>query len=101
MQDHIPSSNVAHTWRYHRRHRTVGHVWQGRFKSPVVQDDEHLWMVLRYIEGNPLRARMVADPADHPWSSYASHGLGRPDPLLTPLPEWSQLGVTDGARRAA
>src|SRR5436309_11153427 len=52
----LQSLTVAHTWRYHRRHRTVGHVWQGRFKSPVVQADGHLWAVLRYIEANPLRA---------------------------------------------
>jgi putative transposase len=38
----LQSLTVAHTWRYHKRHRTVGHVWQGRFKSPVVQDDGHL-----------------------------------------------------------
>jgi putative transposase len=38
---------LAPTWRYHRRHRSVGHVWQGRFKSPVIQNDEHLLTVLR------------------------------------------------------
>jgi putative transposase len=59
---------VAHTWRYHRRHRSVGHVWQGRFKSPAVQDDEHLLTVLRYIGANPLRAGIVLDAADHRWS---------------------------------
>src|SRR5262249_58750238 len=58
----LQSLTVAHTWRYHKRHHTVGHVWQGRFKSPVIQDDEHLLVVLRYIEANPLRARMVSDP---------------------------------------
>ena len=37
----LQSLSVAHTWRYHKRHRTSGHVWQGRFKSPVIQDDDH------------------------------------------------------------
>src|SRR5262249_17125018 len=46
----LQSLTVAHTWRYHRRHRTSGHVWQGRFRSPVIQDDMHLLVVLRYIE---------------------------------------------------
>src|SRR5438445_8140977 len=41
---------VAHTWHYHKRYRGVGHVWQGRFRSPVVQDDDHLIVVLRSIE---------------------------------------------------
>jgi putative transposase len=97
----LQSLTVAHTWRHHRRHRTVGHVWQGRFKSPVVQADDHLWAVLRYIEANPLRARMVADLADYPWSSYRAHGEGHPDPLLTPLPEWTDLGGDEPARQAA
>jgi putative transposase len=96
----LQSLCVAHTWRYHRRHRSVGHVWQGRFKSPVIQEDAHLWAVLRYIEANPLRAGMVTDLADYPWSSYPAHGLGRPDPLVTALAEWSDLGATDAERQA-
>jgi putative transposase len=95
----LQSLTVAHTWRYHRRHRTSGHVWQGRFKSPVIQDDMHLLVVLRYIEANPLRARMVADPAEYRWSSFPHHGLGQDDPLLSPFPEWEELGRTEAERR--
>ena len=94
----LQSLTVTQTWRYHKRHRTTGHVWQGRFKSPAIQDDGHLLAVLRYIEANPLRARMVKDLADYRWSSYRAHGLGEPDPLLDPLPEWEQLGRTDRGR---
>jgi putative transposase len=97
----MQSLMVAHTWRYHRRHRTVGHVWQGRFRSPVVQDEGYLFQVLRYIEANPLRARMVEDPGDYRWSSFLAHGQGAPDPLLTPLPEWSDLGPDEASRQAA
>ena len=50
---------VSHTQRYHKHYRSGGHVWQGRFKSPVIQDDDHLLNVLRYIEANPLRAKLV------------------------------------------
>jgi putative transposase len=96
----LQSLSVAHTWRHHRRHRTSGHVWQGRFKSPVIQDGPHLLVVLRYIEANPTRAGMVADPGDYRWSSYPAHGLGRPDPLLSPFPEWDDLGDTDAQRHA-
>jgi putative transposase len=95
------SLTVAHTGRHHRRYQTGGHLWQGRFKSPVVQEDEHFWTVLRYIEANPLRAGIVTDPRDYPWSSYASHGLGRPDPLLSPFPEWDALGPDEKSRRSA
>ena len=72
---------VTHTQRYHRCHRSGGHVWQGRFKSPVVQDDDHLLTVLRYIEANPTRARMVERAGDYRWSSFAAHGLGKADEL--------------------
>jgi putative transposase len=96
----LQSLTIAHTWRYHRRHHTVGHVWQGRFKSPVVQGDEHLLTVLRYIEANPLRAGMVSDLSEYRWSSYQSHGLGRPDHLLSPMPELDALGRSPSERRA-
>jgi putative transposase len=90
---------VSHTQRYHRRHQSGGHVWQGRFKSPVIQDDDHLLTVLRYIEANPLRARMVEAAGDYRWSSFASHGLGRADPLLDPLTTHESLAKTPQARR--
>jgi putative transposase len=90
---------VSHTQRYHRRHRSGGHVWQGRFKSPVIQDDDHLLTVLRYIEANPLRARMVDAAGDHRWSSFPAHGLGRPDPLLDPVAAYESLAATPATRR--
>ena len=96
----LQSLTIAQTWRYHKRHRSVGHVWQGRFKSPAVESDDHLWTVLRYIEANPLRAGMVTDPQDYPWSSYPAHAMGRSDPLLSKFPEWQELGCDDPARRA-
>jgi putative transposase len=57
-------------------------------RSPVIQDEEHLLVVLRYIEADPLRASMVADPGDHRWSSFQYHGLGRTDALVIPFPDW-------------
>ena len=55
----VQSLLVSHTQRYHKHHRSGGHVWQGRFKSPVIENDAHLLNVLRYIEANPLRAELV------------------------------------------
>jgi putative transposase len=95
----LQSLTVAHTWRSHKRHQSSGHVWQGRFKSPLVQDDSHLLVVLRYIEANPLRARIVADPAEYRWSSFPHHGMGQDDPLLSPFSEWEELGRTEAERR--
>jgi putative transposase len=95
----LQSLSVAHTWHYHKRHRSSGHVWHGRFRSPVIQDDNHLLVVLRYIEANPLRAGMVADLRDYRWSSYGQHGMGRVDTLLNGFPEWEQLGQSEAERR--
>jgi putative transposase len=61
---------TSHVRRYHRYHGTSGHVWQGRFKSFIIQDDIHLLMVLRYVEGNPVRAGLVKSANDWHWSSH-------------------------------
>ncbi len=61
----VQSLLVSHTQRYHRFHGSGGHVWQGRFKSPVVQDDEHLLTLLRYVEANPLRAKLVQQAGEY------------------------------------
>jgi putative transposase len=95
----VQSLTVAHTWHFHKQHRTSGHVWQGRFRSPVIPEDGHLLTVLRYLEANPLRAGMVADLKDYPWSSYAVHGLGQADPLVSEAPPWPTLGRTEAARQ--
>jgi putative transposase len=97
----LQSLTVAHTWHYHRQNLCTGHVWQGRFKSPVIEDDDHALTVLRYLEANPLRARLVGDLAEYPFCSYGHHGLGQEDPLLSPLPFWwERLGRSEEARQA-
>ena len=90
---------VSHTQRYHKRYRAGGHVWQGRFKSPVIQNDEHLLTVLRYIEANPLRAKMVARAENYRWSSYHAHGRGDADELLDRLVLYEQLSPYAAVRQ--
>jgi len=63
---------TTHVRRHHRRHGTDGHLWQGRFKAFPIQRDEHLLSVLRYVERNPLRAKLVARAEDWPWSSLGA-----------------------------
>ncbi|MEX0643254.1 MAG: transposase [Pirellulales bacterium] len=87
----VQSLLVSHTQRYHKHHRSGGHVWQGRFKSPVIQTDEHLLTVLRYIEANPLHARIVRRAEDYPWSSYLVHGAGVADELVDALVTYDEL----------
>jgi putative transposase len=75
--------NGVYAQTFNRRHRFVGHLFQGRFHSTVVQTDGHLAELARYLPLNPVRARLCADPADWPWSSYrATLGISRPAPFL-------------------
>jgi putative transposase len=60
---------TTHVRRYHRQHGGSGHVWQGRFKAFPVESDDHLLGVLRYVEGNPVRAELVERAEDWQWSS--------------------------------
>jgi len=68
--------NDIYTQRFNRRHRRVGHVFQGRYKAIIVQKDSYLLELARYIVLNPVRAGMVRSAKDWPWSSYrATAGL--------------------------
>jgi len=95
----VQSLLVSHTQRYHRFHGTSGHVWQGRFKSPVIQDDDHLLAVLRYIEANPIRAELAKYAGEYRWSSFGSHGEGRADPLLDPVPPYEAMATYQAVRQ--
>ncbi len=63
--------SMTHTRRWHSQHKTIGsgHLYQGRYKSFLVQEDEHLLQLFRYIERNPLRAKLVQKAEDWKWSS--------------------------------
>ena len=63
-----------------------GRLWQGRFYSCVL-DDEHVWAAIRYVERNPVRARMVRKAENYAWSSASAHCGLRSDPVLSPLPK--------------
>lgn len=82
------------------RHRT-GTLWEGRYKSCPVDDGDYLLHCHRYIELNPLRAAMVADPGDYRWSSYRHNAQGVTDPLLTPHPAYLGLACTREERLRA
>lgn len=83
--------------RYHR----TGTLWEGRYKACLVDSEIYLLRCYRYIELNPLRARMVADPSHYRWSSFASNALGQPDPLIQPHRAYLDLGATSPERREA
>jgi hypothetical protein len=67
---------TTHVRRYKRHYHSSGHIWQGRFKAFPVQEDDHLRVVLRYIERNALRAALVERAEDWPWSSLHGASAG-------------------------
>jgi len=86
---------------FNARHRRTGTLWEGRYKSCLVDAQDYLLACYRYIELNPVRARMVESPQLHPWSSYPFNALCRADPLLTPHPCYQSLGPDQPTRAAA
>ena len=83
------------------RHGRTGTLWEGRFRSALVDSERYFLACSRYIELNPVRAAMVRDPGDYHWSSYLCNAYGEPDPLVTPHSVYEGLDTGPEARRAA
>ena len=86
---------TTHVRRYHQHYRSSGHLWQGRYKSFGIQDNDQFLTVARYIEGNPVRAGLVATAVDWFWSSHRQRlGLAPQVPVpFESLPFESQVPV--------
>jgi putative transposase len=78
--------------RINAKYRRSGTLWEGRFKSSLIDSEAFCLICYQYIELNPVRAAMVSDPSDYVWSSYHANALGQPDPLVTPHEQWLALG---------
>ncbi len=72
---------IAYTKWFNRRYRRVGHVFQGRFHSKLIDKETYLLVASRYVHLNPVRANLVRQPADYPWSSYRAYHDPAQDPL--------------------
>ena len=72
-------------------YRRTGTLWEGRYKACLVAGDAHLLQCHRYIELNPLRAGIVADPRDYRWSSHRHNAFGEHDPLIRPHAIYREL----------
>ncbi|HEB82630.1 MAG TPA: transposase [Gammaproteobacteria bacterium] len=69
---------------FNRTYHRSGSLWEGRYKCSLVDTDRYLLECYRYIELNPVRAGIVKQPADYPYSSYHANALGRQDSMVTP-----------------
>ena len=83
-----------------KKYSRTGTLWEGRFRASIVESSAYLLACYRYIELNPVRAGMVDQPDDYPWTSYHKNALRETDRLVTEHPEYSNLG-TSPAKRAA
>ena len=86
---------------FNKVHGRTGTLWEGRYRSTLIQTERYLLACMAYIDLNPVRAHMVAQPEQYEWSSYAHYaGLGT-DRLITPHALYWGLGNTPFAREAA
>lgn len=86
---------------FNRRHERTGTLWEGRFRSCLVETARYVLACYRYIELNPVRAAMVGHPGGYLWSSYAVNSGKRTDPFLSPHAEFLSLSADDEKRRSS
>jgi len=78
-----------------------GTLWEGRFKSSLVDSERYCLACYRYIELNPVVAKMVSAPGDYPWSSFHANALGKASDLIKPHQVWNELGEDAYTRQMA
>jgi putative transposase len=98
LMKHLGQRYVQHVNRTYRR---SGTLWEGRFRSCLVETERYLFVCGRYIELNPVRAAMVSHPREYRWSSYRANAEGARSDLIKPHDLYRTLGGGDQARRDA
>lgn len=91
----------AYVGQFNARHRRTGTLWEGRYKSCLVDSEGYVLRCYRYIDLNPVRARMTDNPIAYAWSSASAHCSQRADVLLKPHPAYEALGATSETRGEA
>jgi putative transposase len=91
----------SYVLRFNKRQGRSGTLFEGRFRSALVQSERYLLACMAYIDLNPVRAQMVAQPQDFAWSSFAHYSGGLSDRLITPHPHFFNLGNTPFSRERA
>ena len=86
---------------FNKRHGRTGTLWEGRFRSSLVDSEPYLLICQQYIELNPVRADMVRHPGEYGWSSYLTNASGAPSGLVTPHELYMRLGREQETRARA
>ena len=79
----------------------TGTLWEGRYRSTLIQPETYLLACMAYMDLNPVRAGLCPDPAHYRWRSYRANALGETSPGLTPHPLYATLGPDEASRLAA
>lgn len=82
---------------FNYQYKRTGTLWEGRYKATLLDSEQYLLVCSRYIELNPVRAKMVSHVAEYPWSSYRCNAMGEENPLITPHLIYQKLGRSDDA----
>ncbi len=91
--------NLAYFHHFNQEYGWVGHFWQDRYKSQPVGKDAYFIQCGKYIELNPVRAKMVEEPEDYQYSSYKFYAEGKPNHLITPDFMYEEMGGGDAERQ--
>ncbi|MGH2507960.1 MAG: transposase [Gammaproteobacteria bacterium] len=96
LQRALKPLHMRYAQRINRAKHWKGHLWQGRFFSSAL-DEDYLWAAIRYVERNPVRAKMVRKAENYPWSSAMAHcGLKEEDEVLTGKARWRKQFASIG-----
>lgn len=87
--------NLAYLYYYKKRYKYDGHLWQGRYKSLIISKDEYMITCARYIELNPVKARIVKNPKDYQYSSYNAYAYGKKGDIIDYDPIYLSWDSTD------
>jgi putative transposase len=80
----IQSLGRVYVQQFNLLYQRTGTLWEGRYKATLIDGENYALTCYRYIELNPVRAGLVDEPSQYPWSSFAYNALGEPNPLITP-----------------
>jgi len=97
----IQSVGRCYVQYFNHSYRRTGTLWEGRYKSTLVDTDDYLLTCYRYIELNPVRANMIDHPSKYQWSSYRHNAVGQHNELITPHDIYLGLGTDNYHRQQA
>jgi putative transposase len=106
MKDHGVSDMMQalgrrYVYYINKTYRRTGTLWEGRYKSSLVDSNHYLLTCMRYIELNPVRANMVAHPGEYKWSSYPANAQDAYDAVIEGHPTYLELSAVAESRQAA